>query len=225
VKARWVMVAATAVVALGTSTSAFWKEDFRWAPGPVLVYLQQGASADALVDGSPDWDNVTEGVLATWNTVLNGVAFQPVRDPAATSGIPNGTNDVIFGDDVYGDPFGEGVLALTLSMYTIPDNVLVESDVVFNRKVTWNSYRGPLRRGAGGGTLQDFRRVALHEFGHFIGLGHPDDHGESVVAVMNSHISDIEALQADDVSGAAEIYGAVAPATTLEPSAHRLTSR
>jgi hypothetical protein len=224
VKARWAVVVSCMLLMLGTSTHAFWTEEFKWAPGAVLLSLQQGPAADMLLDGSPDWDSVTEGALATWNAVLNGVALQPVRDPAATSGMPNGTNDVIWGDDVYGDPFGEGVLAITLSAYTTPDNVLVESDVIFNRKVTWNSYRGDVRRGTGGATVNDLRRVALHEFGHFIGLGHPDDHGQSVPAIMNSHIGNIDALQKDDVDGAAAIYGAVTPTDTLEPAFHGRSS-
>jgi hypothetical protein len=125
-----------------------------------------------------------------------------------------------WGNDVYGDPFGDGVLAITLSLYTTPDNVLVESDVIFNRQMNWNSYRGDVRRGTGGVTVNDLRRVALHEFGHFIGLGHPDDHGESVVAIMNSHIGNVDTLQKDDVDGATAIYGAAAPADTLPLASH-----
>ena len=62
--------------------------------------------------------------------------------------------------------------------------------------------------------------MALHEFSHFIGLGHPDHHGESVVAIMNGHIGNVDTLQKDDVDGAIAIYGAAAPADTLQPASH-----
>lgn len=65
-----------------------------------------------------------------------------------------------------------------------------------------------------------FGALALHEFGHFIGLGYPDDHGESVVAIMNGHIGNVDTLQKDDVDGAIAIYGAAAPADTLQPASH-----
>jgi len=208
-RARWtVVLLAGLLLALASSPRAFWKEEYRWIDGPVLVHLHQGASPGALLDGSPDWDFVTEGSLNIWNESLNGIVFQPMRDRAIVPGIPSGTNDVLWGDDVYGEPFGEGVLAITMSMYTTSDNTLVESDIVFNKKGNWNSYRGNLQPAAGGGTVQDLRRVALHELGHFIGLGHPDEHGETVPAVMNSQISNIDTLQPDDINGAIAIYGA-----------------
>jgi len=120
-------------------------------------------------------------------------------------------NNVIFEDDVYGEPFGDGVLAITLTSYAVPDNTIVETDVVFNRAINWNSYAGALRPTADGGTLYDIGRVALHEFGHVLGLGHPDDHEQAVLAIMNSHTSNLDVLQQDDVDGVATIYGPPPP--------------
>ena len=63
-------------------------------------------------------------------------------------------------------------------------------------------YRGPLRP-----NFYDFHRVALHEFGHVLGLDHPDQAGQSKVAIMNSVISNLDSLAADDIAGVDFLYG------------------
>jgi hypothetical protein len=54
--------------------------------------------------------------------------------------------------------------------------------------------------------VDDVRRAALHELGHVLGLDHPNDWGQSVEAVMNSRLSDIDALTPDDIAGAQALY-------------------
>lgn len=107
---------------------------------------------------------------------------------------------------------GDRTLAITLIHWR--GTSILESDVLFNRGRSFNSYRGPARS-----DVHDFRRVAAHEFGHVLGLDHPDDDGQTVVALMNSTIrigSAIEAPQADDVNGLRPLYGSASapPAPT-----------
>jgi hypothetical protein len=150
------------------------------------------------------------------------VAFRSVRDSTAGIASGNGVNNVIWGDNVFGQPFGDSVVAVTRQRWRTSDNVFLETDVIVNRAYGWNSYRGDVRRDANGNSLVDLRRVALHEFGHVLGLNHPDQHGQSVPAIMNSRVSNIDNLQTDDINGARAIYGAVTaplPRDTLQSGA------
>lgn len=195
----------------------------RWASGSSIVMrLGQASSSGALIDGSADWNAVTEAALSTWNANLNGVSFRVTRDSSGGS-LRNGINDVIWADDMYGDAFGDAI-AVTISLSR--SNTNTEADVLFDRARNWNAYRGNLRGASGGGTLFDMRRVALHEFGHVLGLDHPDQNGQSVSAIMNSRVSNVDSLQADDINGVRAIYGSPAaparPSDTLTPGTRLL---
>lgn len=180
----------------------------RWAAGSsITMQLQQGASSSTLIDGAADWNAVTESALFIWNPFLNGITFRVVRGSSGSTELRNAANNVYWADDVGGEPFGDSV-AVTRTLYRPSDNVIIETDVVFDRGRNWNSYRGNLRSATGGGTLYDLRRVALHEFGHVVGLSHPNDHGQTVTAIMNSRVGNIDTLQGDDADGVRSIYGA-----------------
>jgi len=214
-----------AILVAGMPAQAFKTFGEKWRTGSINMQLQLGTSSTPLVDGSADWNAVANGAFATWNQYLTGVQFAAsVGSSAVSSG--NSVNTVSFGDNVYGQPFGSGVIAITETMYRTSDSTIIENDVVFNTKFSWNSYRGNLRSATGGGSLLDLRRVALHEFGHVLGLDHPDDYGQNVVAVMNSHVSNVDALQADDINGVQSIYGnktSAAPSPAPAPAIPRDT--
>ncbi len=179
-----------------------------WAAGDIILQLQLGPLASPLSDGAPSWDAVAESALGDWNGLISRSQFVAIKNSTAPRGSGNRVNNVFFGSDVYGEGFGSGVLAVTLSYRNTRNTT--ESNVVFNSARVWDSYRGPLRR-----NTTDFRRVALHEFGHVLGLDHPDEVAppQSVEAVMNSRISNIEFVTADDVAGIHSLYPASAAAS------------
>ena len=204
------------VLGLVVSAGAYSRIGPRWAPGSIVMHLQMGAGSGTLSDGSTSWNAVTEGALGTWNPFLNGVAFTVVRDSTAAIAEGNRINNVFFADDVFGDSFDDAI-AIALYFFRRSDNTFTEGDVIFNRRESWNSYRGNLRNAL------DLRRVALHEFGHVLGLDHPDESGQNVNAIMNSYITNADSLQTDDTNGAQAIYGAVsagnrAPTVTVSCS-------
>ena len=199
--ARWI-----ACAALSTALHAFNLSGERWPNGQVAMHLQLGPSSGPLLDGAPSYGAVAEDALAAWNRNLTNVRFTIVRDSTAAVGRGNGVNNVLFSPTVYGTAWDGRTLGITLQTFDVRTRRYSETDVLFNSTVKWDSYRGPVRTAAGGGNLNDFRRVAIHEFGHALGLNHPDEISQSVVAIMNSVTGDVDALAADDIAGARAIY-------------------
>jgi len=185
-----------------------------WPNGDVIVVLKLGTPGRTLIDGNTSWESVAGLALSTWNSHLGTIQFSPVTQNPGMGSDRDGVNQVFFSSRVYGESFGGLVLAVT----TAWDNgtTKTESDVIFNTAVSWDSYRGPSRR-VGGKLICDFFRVALHEFGHVLGLDHPDQEGQTVSAIMNSVVSDLDSLTADDINGAQALYPPRPPVITVQP--------
>ena len=154
-----------------------------------------------LSDGSSSFDQVAEAALNAWNPHLAHLRFSARLGSPVPPAETDDMMSVFFANNIFGDTLGSNTLAVTL--ISTRNNVLEETDTIFNTRWTWDSYRGPLRSG-----VEDFRRVAIHEFGHTLGLDHPDEAGQNVNAIMNSAESNVDNLQADDIAGAQALYGA-----------------
>ncbi len=190
------------------------------------MQLQLGKPPGALLDGSTDWNAIAEAALNDWNDQIGRAKFVTTRDSSTSKAQRNGFNNVFFSPDVFGSAWGSGVLGVTLSFRSASTGVATEADVLFNSTRTWESYRGALRH-SGTVTILDLRRVATHEFGHVLGLGHPDEDTppQFVTAIMNSTISSIDGLQADDITGVKTLYeiGTGPPVIVTQPVSRTVT--
>jgi hypothetical protein len=197
---RAILLSLVLVAAAVGASQSYWLNGPAWPSGAVRMQIQLGASP-ALTDGCADWSCAAGGAIDRWNLFMGRVQLQGVPNSAAAKGELNGRNDMFFAADMYGKAFGEDTLALTTWWYR--NDKLVEADIGFNIGKKWDSYRGTTRPGR----IYDLRRVALHELGHVLGLGHPDDHGQTVVAMMNGTIGNLDSLTVDDIAGIQELYG------------------
>ena len=178
------------------------------------MHLQLNRPQVALQDGFATWNASAADALAIWNQYLVTASF--VEGAGTGPAARDGANSVFFSNTIYADRFPDGVLAVTLN-YSETPGTFTETDIIFNNSIKWNSYRGPVQ-GSGATGTWDLHRVALHEFGHVLGLDHPDQSGQNVAALMNSVVSDLDHITDDDIAGARSLYGAKITSSLTPPS-------
>jgi hypothetical protein len=199
-----------------------------WPSGEIPIRLRLDATAPTrvfpLMDGSSSWNLVAERALAEWNAVGGRSRFTWSSLASITPEQGDGACDVVFNARPYGMDFPDRALAITYVRPLDGDSDqarLVEADVFVNTAYAWNSYRGPMQ------IPYDLRRVLLHEFGHALGLDHPNEHQQTLPAIMNSSaaginnsLSTLEALQADDIAGFNFLYNTpfARPTITTQPA-------
>lgn len=190
-------------------------EGYSWNRNRTVLMHLSLPPGGPFIDHSASFNAVAEDALNIWNQYLVHLQFAVDRNSILPPSGDDANTSVVMTNTVYGDSFGGGVLAVTL--VTPRGSTFIEADVLFNNAIEWDSFRGPL--GNGNGAI-DFRRVALHEFGHVLGLDHPDQASpkQTVPAIMNSIVSNIDTLQADDINGVESIYDTGPPYLTSNPS-------
>ena len=179
----------------------------------VVMQVSLGTGTRILRDGFTSFNDSAIDALKVWNQHLAHMQFSWVKNSPVTPAQGDDEMSVFFDTKVFGMNFGSGVLAVTL--LSDRSGNFEETDTVVNSAISWDSYRGPLTP-----PVYDFHRVIMHEFGHTVGLDHPDKANpkQNVVALMNSHVSDLDTLAQDDINGATAIYG-TGPAYNSIPNA------
>lgn len=206
--------AAVAALMLAGSAHAYVLTHASWPGGTATFYpdLQLDGKArslsgirwvDAFAEAAEEWSRETSfhfevdtsdpshpcaGILQRYpeDGFRNGAAFTPYVCTQDAWGRPETTG------------FGFGTLAVTMTYSEgRNDETITETDIFFNEAERWDVYDGPER------VRTDFRRVALHELGHALGLDH-EVHRE---AIMQPYIGDTAHLQQDDIQGVEAIYG------------------
>jgi hypothetical protein len=168
----------------------------------VQMQLSLGTNAVMLQDGFTSFNDSAADALNTWNPYLAHLHYSWIKNSPVTPAQGDDEMSAFFASKVFGMNFGTNALAVTLLSYR--NGNMEETDTVFNKAISWDSYRGPLTP-----PVFDFHRVAIHEFGHVLGLDHPDQATpkQNVVAIMNSRTGDLDTVAQDDINGVTAIYG------------------
>jgi hypothetical protein len=208
---------AIALAGACATAQAYVTEGPSWASGTTVTFqLGLGNAGRTLSDGNTSWNTAASPALDMWDQKIQRAQLVSVGSSAPVSR-GDGVNSIVFSSTVFGQSFGSGTLAVTC--YSYSGSRMTEADILFNTAQSWDSYRGSLQFGSGGWAIGEIRRVLLHELGHALGLGHPDQSGQNVDAVMNSMIGNRETLSNDDIAGGQFLYGAPStPTPTPTPT-------
>lgn len=188
------------MLAMAQPLRAYVLEGPKWTLNRTVVMQLSLGGPQSLLDGSTSFNQVAQEALNIWQPYVAHLQFSAVVNSPVPPVEYDDEMSVLFSSTVFGDTFGSNTLAVTL--ISSRGSATEETDTLFNTAYTWNSYRGVLHSG-----VQDFRRVAIHEFGHTLGLDHPDEAGQHVTAIMNSAESNTDTVQLDDVAGVQSLYG------------------
>jgi hypothetical protein len=178
----------------------------RWASSTQTFYVD-------IPGANGVWNTAFEHAMSAWNSRTTSFEWRIVRgqyvDPCTSSG-PNGVG---FRDTLCdGRAWGSSTLAVSYGWPDSTNTRIVHTGIVFNRTKSWDVYSGSLRAG-----VADFRRTAVHEIGHSMGLDHEPATPPRAV-MYPSVLSNIEVPQADDLAAIAALYGGVAPPSPSRPA-------
>ena len=187
------------LMVVSESTCAFELTGSKWLGAETEFYVGiEGISGTGIL-----WNTAFISAMEEW-TIETPFTFtfkEEYRDPCTNDGL----NGVDFVEDYCGSEFGKNTLGITVARYEntiLGEPNLVQADIILNGSEKFDIFGGALSPFGPLSDRYDFRRAALHELGHVIGLEHED----TKQAIMAPEISDIDRLQPDDIAGVEALY-------------------
>lgn len=183
IKLRLVLLIALILVPL-SSTSRSW---------PVNTFT---FFISDLLGNDGEWQAAFEEAGRRWTDAAT--RFRIVTEEGAGVGYctSEGNNSSRFSSTVCGDAFGSSTLAVASSWFV--GDEITKVDISFNNAKNFDVYDGP-----GKFSAVDFRRVAVHELGHAMGLPHSSE----TEAIMFATSNDTFIPTFEDVTALRNLYG------------------
>jgi hypothetical protein len=178
--ARFWLLSAVLIVVV-TYASAYALLGYKWPLGTNVRYL-----INANTDQVPNESDAVRGAGNTWNQVNSSGLRLTYQGTSPQTNYDYNSSNIVYWDNE-GD---SGALATSYIWYS--GNTILETDLVFNDYYAWSTSGGHY----------DVETVALHEFGHWVGLGHTSS------GIMRASYGGIERQLDDDAkNGFYAMYG------------------
>jgi hypothetical protein len=183
----------------------------KWTQMPVRYFVSANSAVPGVAVG--DFEAAVARAFASWQAVpTSSIAYQYAGRTGAQPGEDDGSSTLGFASH----PELDRVLASTSFLIDRTNGTLIESDIFFNSTFPWSVSQ------SGETGKFDLESIALHEIGHFSGLGHSALGETELRAEGGRRVLSSEAvmfpiafaagsiagrtLKADDIAGVSDLY-------------------